>query len=164
MIRLRELASDVHELARLPSIAPSHNVEHALHELCHAATLGLDFGAEDGFVTRSVSRTMASMSPRAADWNEIWTCAAELRAAELLGLSVGSARFVVGYNVQAMSTSKAVSLIRARIDSEAAYGHARRAILGARVAIQAFMTAFPWYPDSPQARGNKPASARLGGS
>jgi hypothetical protein len=145
---LRSRAQHVEKLATLPTIIPGYDVEHALHELCHAATLGLAFDSKDGFVTNSVSDAILGMRTTAADWNEVWTIAAELRAAALLGWDVGSAMDLLAGNVS-MSSSRALLLISERVWTERAYGYACAAILGAEVAVAAFEAAYPWWPGRP---------------
>lgn len=149
---LRDHASHIEKLASLPTIVPGSDAEHALHELCHAATLRLDFDSQGGFLTRSVSETLQGMNSLAADWNEIWTCAAELRAAALLGWDIGSANDVLGGNIDKMAYGRALRLIAERVWTERAYRYACSAILGAEVAVSAFGSAYPWWPGKPPAK------------
>jgi hypothetical protein len=149
MVRLRDLAPHVEKLATLPVVVPGHSSEHALHELCHAATLGLPFDRFDGFLTKSVGDKLLDMRSLPSDWNEIWTCAAELRAAALLGWDVWTARAILGGNVLVMSPRSAERLITERVWTERAYAYACTAIRGASVAVAAFERAYPWWPGSP---------------
>jgi hypothetical protein len=139
-MRMESHGAAIEALAQLPVVVPGYNREHALHELCHASTLGLDFAAQDGFLTSSVSKALLRFGPLGADWNEIWTCAAELRGAELLGWDVGGPRTLLDGNVDVIGEKRALVLIEARVGTDRAYRYAVRAVLGA------FRLGFPDWP------------------
>lgn len=105
--------------------------EHALHELCHAAILAVPRAGSNALssISSLVSDAIRGLSPHRGDWNEILTCAAEIRAAMLLGWEPLDAELILGGNVYGdMSESYAVKKIQDLVWTEASYRRARKAL------------------------------------
>ena len=109
-----------------------NNEEHALHELCHAAILGVTWegGASPPHLSYLVSNAIEDMdSLGARDWNEILTCASEIRAAMILGWEPLDAELILDGNVYGgMSESCAIKKIESLVWTEASYIRARKAL------------------------------------
>lgn len=117
--------------------------EHVLHEICHAVILGAKapfVGNLTAWVAEKLKISWFCLNDktlRRADWQEILTCAAELRAVELLGwdsdpkselgrkLTVSG---VLNANVNLIEEATAERLIARLVDTEASYRRARQAL------------------------------------
>lgn len=102
--------------------------EHILHELAHATLLNLSLAEER--MSECIAERVGWMTTRAADWHEVLTCAAELRAAELLGLNGidYTPTAVLGGNTVAMPERIAERRIAELVETETTYRRACRVV------------------------------------
>jgi len=128
-------------LLALRSIADSEmtdergDIEHALHEVCHAVVLGIAAPGPDdlSFVVGRKIQAMQTRSHARADWQEIMVVAAELRATELLGGLPGGGRHltisdVLGGNTNSIPREEAEAHVQRLLGCETTYRRARAAL------------------------------------
>lgn len=132
--------------------------EGALHEACHAVTLGIRAPFDPGTPMHIGQALDWSRWPGPtewqADWNEVITCSAEIRAMLMLGWDLEDeargagpdgapiitrlARSVLGGNVTRMNDEMAESMVERMVWTEASYRRARAAIDAARATVESW--------------------------
>jgi len=132
--------ADLVTLSASGLVAPSYDLEHTLHEACHATLLGIraPFPAA---LDRVISSSVGLMhSHLVRDWHEIQVCATELRIAHLIDLDLEEPlhpAWVLGGNVEQMDPVDATSHIEETVWTEATYRRARSTIDAIQVTAKA---------------------------